>query len=422
MRHVYSALLYLMQPVLLLRLLWRSMGMPAYRQRLAERYGLVDAPGLRDKVIWLHAVSLGEVQAAAPLVEALLRVYRDHDLVITTTTPTGSERVTTLFGERVFHSYAPWDLPGSVGRFLRRLQPRLLVLMETELWPNTLHACRLCGCRVVLANARLSQRSADGYARFPVMTRSMLESLDVVACQSDVEGHRFIDLGLPANRLHVTGSLKFELRYDDQMRSQALELRSACGADGRPVLLAASTHPGEEELVLAAFGALCQPQDNCLLMLAPRHPERAEGIESLCQRYGHSVKRWSALGGTAPTADIVLVDTVGELQLLQSLADVVLVGGSLVNHGGHNPLEAAAWGVPTVCGPSMENFSAIARQLVEAGAMISVSTDELSAALSTLFGDRQQREMMGDAGLRVVEANRGALDRLLQLVGAQLAG
>ena len=421
MRHLYSTALYLMQPFLLLRMLWRSRLMPGYRQRLGERFGWVDAPAFDGQVIWLHAVSIGETQAAAPLVEALLKAHPDHELVMTTTTPTGSERVRALFGPRVFHCYAPWDLPGSVMRFLRRVRPRLLVLMETELWPNTIHYCRVFGCGVILANARLSQRSASGYGRFPALTRAMLQQLDVVACQSVEDGQRFIALGLPAASLEITGSLKFEITYNARQREEAQRLRDAYRADTRPILLAASTHPGEEEAVLDAFAQLREEYDRCLLLLVPRHPQRAAGVEKLCQRRGWRVQRRSQGNPRGADHDIVLGDMVGELALLQALASVVVVGGSLVRHGGHNPLEAAAWGVPLVCGPHMDNFSSIARQLVAAGAMIQVSPGELTSTLSVLLGDAARRKAMGAAARRIVEGNRGALARLLLLIEAELS-
>jgi 3-deoxy-D-manno-octulosonic-acid transferase len=421
MRHLYSAALYLMLPFLLLRMLWRSRRMPAYRQRLGERFGRGLAPICDGPVIWVHAVSLGETQAAAPLVEALLRSRPHHRILVTTTTPTGSDRVQSLFGERVLHCYAPWDLPGSVSRFLGRVRPQLLLLMETELWPNTIHHCRRTGCRVVLANARLSRRSADGYARFPGLTSAMLLQIDAVACQSAVDGERFVALGLPPPALAITGNLKYDIRYGDQQRAQAARLRSVYRADTRPVLVVASTHPGEEELVLDAWSGLRSRHMDCLLLLAPRHPERANGVEQLCRRRGWRVQRRSLEASPEAACDVMLVDTIGELAVLQSLASVALVGGSLVPRGGHNPLEAAAWGVPLVCGPHMENFADITGQLVEAGAMLRVSTAKLAGVLGDLLADPSRRAAMGAAGKRVVESNRGALERLLPLVEAELA-
>ena len=421
MRQLYSAVLYLMQPFVLLRLLWRSRQEPGYRRRLGERFGRTTRPAPGGQVIWLHAVSVGETQAAAPLVDALLRAHPDYRVLLTTTTPSGSERAQALFGDRVLHSYAPWDLPGSVKRFLRRAQPRLLVLMETELWPNTLHYCRQAGCPVVVANARLSERSARGYARFPTLTREMLVSLARVGCQTERDGQRFSALGLPARALRVCGSLKYEITYSARQREQAKALRPLYRADSRPILVAASTHPGEEDIILDAFVELRARSDACLLLLFPRHPQRAAGVAALCGRRGFSVQRLSA--GAVPDADtdIVLGDTIGDLAVLQSLASAVLVGGSLVPHGGHNPLEAAAWGVPLVCGPHMENFEGITQQLVAAGAMLQTGPGELTLSLSKLLADSPGREVMAVAALQVVEANRGALGRLLQLIDDQLA-
>jgi 3-deoxy-D-manno-octulosonic-acid transferase len=321
----------------------------------------------------------------------------------------------------VLHCYAPWDLPGSVKRFLGRVRPRLLLLMETELWPNTIHHCHRIGCRVVLANARLSRRSADGYARFPALTTAMLQRLDAVACQSAVDGERFVALGLPRSALSITGNLKYDLIYDGQQRAQAAHLRAVYRVDARPVLLAASTHPGEEELVLDAFSGLRSRHRDCLLLLAPRHPERANGVEQLCRRRGWHVQRRSGNSPPVPDGDVVLVDTIGELAVLQSVASVVLVGGSLGRHGGHNPLEAAAWGVPVVCGPHMENFADITEQLVEAGAMLRVTAATVATVLDDLLTDPSRRSAMGAAGKRVVESNRGALARLLRRIEPELA-
>ena len=420
MRLLYSAALYLALPFLLLRLLWRSLRMPGYRQRLRERFGWIDMTAVSKPVIWVHAVSLGETRAAAPLVEALLRSHPEYSLLLTTTTPTGSEQARALFGDRVVHRYMPWDLPGSVARFLRRVRPRLLLLMETELWPNTIHQCRRAGCRLVLANARLSERSAAGYARLGPLTRTMLLSLDAVACQSPEDGRRFLELGMPLDRLVVSASLKFEISYDATQREEAARLRSLFRADSRPILLAASTHPGEEELVLDAFAQLRELNESCLLLLVPRHPERAGGVAKLSQGRGWCVQLRSAGPAPDPGTDIVIGDTVGELPLLQATASIVLVGGSLVAHGGHNPLEAAAWGVPLVCGPHMENFAAVVRQLVAAGAMIQLLPDQLTPCLCELLADAGRRERMGAAASRLVEENRGALGQLLALIDDQL--
>jgi len=397
MRHLYSALLYALLPLVVVRMLWRSRRAPAYRRRLAERFGVFAADADCTQAagrpsIWVHAVSVGEVLAAAPLVENLLRDYPAYRVVVTTTTPTGSQRVRALFAGRVFHVYAPWDLPGPVRRFLDRTRPHLLVLMETELWPNLLHGCATRGCRIVLANARLSQRSAEGYARIAAMTRAMLEDLDTVACQFPADGERFLSLGLAPAKLQVIGSLKFDVHPDDAARSRAAALRRQFGADARSIVVAASTHPGEEECLLAALAQLRRGGDNCLLVLAPRHPERCADVLALCTRTGWKVATFSAATALSNSDDILLVDTVGELFPMFGAATVAFIGGSLVPRGGHNVVEAAAWGVPVLSGPHMDNVAGASALLVDAGAMIMLADARpLAATLARLLSNPARR-------------------------------
>jgi 3-deoxy-D-manno-octulosonic-acid transferase len=423
MRYLYSAALYALLPFILLRMLLRSRQAPAYRQRLAERFGVFTDDGARQgrPVIWVHAVSVGETLAAAPLIEDLLERYRGHRIVVTTTTPTGSERVQALFGDRVFHVYAPWDLPGAVSRFVSRLQPQLLLIMETELWPNMLHYANKQGCSIVLANARMSSRSAKGYARFTTLVKDMLVKLDAVACQSGDDGERLLSLGLPESALQVTGSIKFDLELDAHSRALANTLAQDWKASARRILVAASTHPGEDEQVLAAFSQLRKSCDNCLLLIVPRHPERFDEVYQQCERAGYKVVRRSTGDAPGPADDIVIGDTMGELLLLLSLADVAIIGGSLVPHGGHNVLEASAWGVPVVTGPHMFNFAEISELMVAANAMVQLQNPaELAATLSELFNDKARREQMGLAAQQVVADNRGAKKRLLALVDANM--
>lgn len=423
MRHVYSALFYLLLPLVLLRMIWRSRRAPAYRRRLAERFGFF--PVLPEgPLIWVHAVSVGEVIAVAPVVERLLAAYPDHRIMLTTTTPTGSERVRELYGERVFHVYAPWDLPGPVRRFLRRTRPRLLLLVETELWPNILHYSKAAGCRILLANARLSARSARGYSRFAGLSRRMLHCLDTVACQSPADGERFLALGLPDSALQLIGSIKFDLTLDAALVAAAGRLREEFAADQRPVLVAASTHPGEETLILKAFKRIRQAgvpgAERCLLVLVPRHPERFNEVYALCQQSGWAVVRRSGGQDTA-SADILLGDSMGELLLLLGTATVAVIGGSLVEHGGHNVLEAAVWGVPIVTGPHVYNFTQSSDLLERAGALVRLRrASELAPCLLSLLGDPARRERMGAAGRQVMADNQGASQRLLALVAELL--
>ncbi len=422
MRLLYSALYYCLLPLLVLRMLWRSRLAPAYRQRLAERFGLFPAPpGLDRPAIWLHAVSVGETVAAGPLVKLLLQRYPEHRLVVTTTTPTGSQRVHSLFGDRVFHVYLPWDLPGPLHRFLRKTRPELLLIMETELWPNMLHYSRATGCRILLVNARLSERSARGYSRVGRLTRQMLEQLDAAACQTPADGKRLLSLGLPASAIEPTGSIKFDLELDEELRQRAASLRQALSEGGRPVLVAASTHVGEEELVLAAYREVRLALGDCLLVIVPRHPERFDDVSALCRQEGWQVLHRSS--GTNPGAgdDILLGDTMGELLLLLGTATVAIIGGSLLPHGGHNALEAAAWGVPVITGPHMENFSDATERLISAGAMVRLDTPAgLVPCLLELLRDPGRRQRMGMAGRQVLADNCGATNRVLALVAGQL--
>lgn len=422
MRYLYSALFYLLVPFLVLRMVLRSRRAPAYRERLAERFGLFSAPAslAGTPVIWLHAVSVGETLAAAPLVERLLADWPDHRVVVTTTTPTGSERVRALFGDRVFHVYAPWDLPGAVSRFLAGVRPGLLIVMETELWPNLLHYTRRSGCKVMLANARLSARSARGYARFAGLTGDMLDALGSVACQSPADGERLLSLGLPQDRLHITGSIKFDVTVDAPLRAQASALKQAFGS--RPVLLASSTHPGEEALVLDAFCAAREHLPELLCLLVPRHPERFEVVHQLCLKRGLVTARRSVSEAVTDEHAVLLADTMGELRLLSGVADLCVIGGSFIEHGGQNVLEAAAWGVPVIAGPHMFNFSEITQLLCDAGGMMQVDDARgLAPAIDALLHDRKRRLAMGAAAAGVVAANRGALGRLLVLVEQQLS-
>ena len=422
MRLFYSALYYCLLPLLLLRMLWRSRRARGYRARLPERFGIFPARSrLAPPAIWVHAVSVGEVLAVAPLVEALLANHPAYPVLVTTTTPTGSERVRDIFGERVLHVYAPWDLPGAVRRFLRRMRPRLLLIMETELWPNMLHYCQASDCRAILVNARMSERSARGYRRVGGLTRRMLAQLDQVACQTSADGERFLGLGLAPDALTVSGNVKFDLTLDDGLRERAAKLRQSFTVGNRPVLVAASTHPGEEALLLAAYREIRQQQGDCLLVLVPRHPERFNEVYALCCQWGWQVQRRTAGMDPGADDDILVGDTMGELLLLLGTATVAVFGGSLCGRGGHNVLEAAAWGVPVVTGPGMENFAEVSELLVAEGAMVQLQAPlELQKCLLALLADAERRQRMSAAGVRVVARNRGATDRLLALVARQL--
>lgn len=424
MRHLYSALFLLLLPLIVLRMLWRSRRAPAYRQRLGERLGFVSLPDARSAtapLLWIHAVSLGETIAARPLIERLLKRRPGWRILVTTTTPTGSAQLRKLFGERVLHVYAPWDTPGAVARFLGRVRPDLLVLMETELWPNMIYGCREIGCAVVLANARLSERSARGYARLGGLTRAMLGGLDRVAAQAEADARRFQDLGLDPQRVTVCGSIKFDVRLDAELQRGAAQLQERWHLEERPVCLVASTHRGEDALALELLARLRRDHPHALLILAPRHPERFDEVATLITNAGYVLRRRSADDEVEGDTDVVLVDTLGELLLLFGVADLAVIGGSFIPNGGHNPLEAALWGIPVLTGPSMFNFAQVSAGLEAAGALQRAADAEaLGALAAALLADPEDAKRRGDAGLAVVEQNRGALDSILGVVEGEM--
>lgn len=415
-RALYTLLFHVALPLILLRLAWRAWRAPAYARRVGERFALGLAP-LQPDGIWLHAVSVGESIAAAPLVRELLARYPHLPITITCMTPTGSERIRALFpaeqyAGRIQHCYLPYDLPWTAARFLRQLRPRLAVIMETELWPNFIAACERRAIPVVLANARLSERSARGYARFARLTAPMLARLQLIAVQSAAEAQRFLQLGARPEAVQVTGSIKFDLQVDAQLLARATACRADWGA--RPVWIAASTHAGEDEIALAAHRQLLARWPQALLILVPRHPERFNSVYELCQRQGFATCRRSAGVQLQATDALLLGDTMGELLFLYALADVALVGGSLVANGGHNLLEPAALGKPVLSGPHLFNFLEISSQLREAGALREVrDADNLAREVAQLWQSRDDWQAMSEAGLAVLRRNQGALARLL---------
>ncbi|WP_457671735.1 lipid IV(A) 3-deoxy-D-manno-octulosonic acid transferase [Thiolapillus sp.] len=420
MRRLYTLALYLLLPGVVARLLWRSIKSPGYRQRWKERFGLLPhapAPG----GIWIHAVSVGEVQAVEPLVRYLRERHPSLPLVITTSTPTGSERVRLLFGDTVFHVYCPYDLPVAVRRFLDRVKPRLLIMVETEIWPNLLALCARQGVPSLLANGRLSARSARGYARLGGFSRRVFAGISAVAAQSRADAQRFIELGVPQQRVRVSGSIKFDMRIPASVQEQIQVLRRTWG--DRPVWVAASTHEGEDEQVLAAHRMILEEAPSALLVLVPRHPERFDKVAALAQRRGFQVVRRSREQPCGEGTQVFLGDTMGELPVFLGGADVAFIGGSLVRVGGHNMLEAAAQGVPVLFGPHVFNFSGIAHLLRdrEAGVMVQDS-DALGRQVAAWLQDASERSRIGENGRQVVEENRGALQRLTALVEVFLPG
>jgi 3-deoxy-D-manno-octulosonic-acid transferase len=419
MRFVYTCLLRLLFPYILVRLWLRGFRNRAYWKRIPERFGFV--PRLEgQRVIWIHAVSVGEVRAAVPLVKQLWERCPDHKILITTMTPTGSATVAQLFDDRVLHCYVPYDYPSAVRRFLKRVRPELLLVMETELWPNLFHLCRARHVPVVVTNVRMSESSMQKYLRLaPTLTRKTLAQVRLLAAQSKADADRLLTLGAEPQKVHVTGSIKFELALPASLAEAAEVLRREWGTE-RPVWVAASTHEGEEEYVLNVHGDLRRQAafKNALLVLVPRHPERFPSVAKLSKQLGYTIAlRSQHRGPLGPDVQVLVGDTMGELMLFFGACDVAFVGGSLVPTGGHNLLEAEALGKPVVFGPHMFNFNEIAQLTLERNAGTQVrDAAHLLETMAAYLGDGERRDRAGEAGRKLVEENRGALQRTMRLL------
>jgi len=414
-RFIYTLTLYLLTPFVVYRLAARGIKYHGYFARWRERFGFFADPGVRDS-IWIHAVSLGEVNAAIPLIEALMRRYSDSQFVITTVTPTGSDRVLRLFGDRVFHVYLPYDLTTAVKRFLDRVRPRLAVIMETEIWPNLFMTCAERGISIVIANARLSEKSLRGYWPIQPLARRAIRCASFVAAQSASDYERLSRLGADASRLAIVGNLKFDLAVPTGVRERGAAFRVAAGG-ARPVWIAASTHEGEEMIVLKAHADVLRRFPDALLLLAPRHPERFKPVATACRAFGFRTATRSEDGGADPACQCFVVDSMGELIEFYAAADVAFVGGSLVPVGGHNLLEPAALARPVVVGPQTFNFAEVTEDLIAAGAVRRIADgEELGPAVVRLLARDVERRSMGEAARAVMERERGAVDRTMAIV------
>ncbi|MBB6117611.1 3-deoxy-D-manno-octulosonic-acid transferase [Rahnella inusitata] len=405
----------MIQPLIWIRLLLRSRKSPAYRKRWAERYGFCKGKVVPGGIM-LHSVSVGETLAAIPLVRALRHRYPSLPITVTTMTPTGSERVQSAFGKGVHHVYLPYDLAGSVNRFLDEVNPKLVIIMETELWPNLISALHRRKIPLVIANARLSARSAKGYQKLGKFIRTILQRITLIAAQNQEDGERFLSLGLKRNQLAVTGSLKFDISVTPELAAKAIALRSQW-ASRRQVWIATSTHEGEETLLLEAHKELLKNHPTLLLILVPRHPERFPVACELTRKAGLTFTQRST--GEVPSSgtQVVIGDTMGELMLLYGIADLAFVGGSLVERGGHNPLEAAAHAIPVLMGPHTINFKDICAKLAQDDGLITVTdTASLVKEISTLLTDEDYRLYYGRHAVEVLHQNQGALQRLLHLL------
>jgi len=422
MYFAYNLLLRLITPLVLLRLVWRGFKNHGYWKRWSERFAIgLNFPD--RKRIWVHAVSVGEVRAAIPLVQELRDLYPDHSILITTMTPTGSAQVLDRFKHQVEHCYVPYDLKSVVARFLEKTRPALALIMETELWPNLFHACGREHIPLIVSNVRMSEKSMNGYLKVGSLARSTLAQVTVLACQGPSDADRMQRIGAKPGQIKITGSLKFEYRFPASLVELGDAYRQHWGA-GRPVWVAASTRLGEDEIVLRVYEELRKKYPELLLIIVPRHPERFTPVTRLAEKSGFRVRRRSDYADMIPPeTDILVGDTMGELPLFISTSDVVFMGGSLVPTGGHNLLEPAAAGKPVVFGPHMFNFADISRMVLERGAGTQVaSSDELASVIDLYISNSAARFAAGEAGKVLVEQNRGALEKNLDLVKSILGG
>jgi 3-deoxy-D-manno-octulosonic-acid transferase len=419
-RALYSAALTLLTPLAFARLGWKGRSNPDYLARWGERLGYISTIPVKPR-FWVHAVSVGEVIAATPLIRAWQTQHPDWAILITTTTPTGSAQVRRTFGESVDHVYLPYDLPGAVRRFYARTQPTRGVIMETELWPNLFAEAKRRGIPLLLANARLSERSMRGYAKLRGLVAETLACLSLTAARDAQDVARFIALGADPHKVEALGNLKFDLEIAPETRERGMKWRELFGKE-RKVWIAASTHPGEDEQVLAAHQKIMAQHPDALLLLAPRHPERAGDVEKLAEVQGVSLQRRSFLPPSplaekdmveeATKANVFLIDTLGELMDFYAASDVAFVGGSLVPRGGHNPLEPLALGLPVISGTSVFNFAEIYAAMQTEDLILWVNDAEslASAVLTAAKIDENSR------GLAFVARHKGALGKLVNRI------
>lgn len=411
-RILYAILTYLLLPVYALYWLFRGIVNRAYLDRVGQRFGF-GFPRLPQGSIWIHAVSVGEVQASIPLVRALARRLPRRQILLTTVTPTGAARVESVFGETVRHCYIPFETPQAVRNFFDATNPQLALIMETEIWPNLYHECGFRRVPLVLVSARISPKSVRNYRKLLPLFRETLSHGIVIAAQSDADAQRFRALGARPERTRVTGNIKFDVEIPQDLVARGRVLRDQTFGE-RPVWIAASTHQREEEQVLDAHSQVRKTIPDALLVLVPRHPQRFDAVRQLLQR--QDVNFVSRTSGAIPGAadSVFLGDTMGEVPLFYSAADVAFVGGTLVPVGGHNLLEPAALGLPVVTGPHLFNTQDIAEKFMRIGALTRVATSsELGAAVSVLLTDGIEARRLGLLGREIVAENRGALQRLL---------
>ena len=423
LRLIYTAIFYLALPLYFVRLIIRAVQNPDYLKRWGERLGYgSNLPTEGKTVLWIHAVSVGEVNASIPLVRSLLDTYSNSEILVTTSTPTGSKILLDKMGARVKHQYVPLDLPACLNVFLDRWNPKAVIVLETEIWPNILSMCKERGIFTALVNARLSEKSKDKYNIVKPLAAEALANLDLLIAQYDSDADRFKEINTSL-KIEVCGNLKFDQQVPEEMHSISSSIRDSWSDDGqRPTLIAASTHETEEEFVLDAFLEILGEAKEALLILVPRHPERFETVFEYIQNRELSVARRSNKDDVTPKTQVLLGDTMGELNFLYSVSDVAFIGGSLVDHGGQNLLEPASLGLPLSSGKSLRNFQEIADELQESKALFLIEEQkELSDFFIDMISKPKKSARIGKASAKVFEKNRGVLIKINQSLNKHLS-
>jgi 3-deoxy-D-manno-octulosonic-acid transferase len=409
---VYTVSFYLLIPLLVLRLLIKSFKDPNYRKRIGERFGVFTAKDLKPGGIWVHAVSVGETIGITPAIKEFMHLHPGVPITITTTTPTGSIQVRKIFADQVSHVYCPFDLPFAINSFLSKVKPKLCVLMETEIWPNIINICQKNKIYVILANARLSEKSMLKYARVENLTKQVFNHISCIAAQSEADAKRYIALGTNPKLITITGSVKFDMNLPDLLIEQGKKIKQAIG--NRKAILAASTHKGEEEYVLAAYKEILKKFPGTLLILVPRHVDRCKDVEKLLINDNLIYSKKSANQAITAETNVLLGDTMGEMYLYIAMADITFVGGSFVPVGGHNMLEPAALGLPVITGEYLHNFADISSKMLQINAMSKVkNSHQLAEVVCKWLGNPELAISIGQNGKQFVAENKGSIARLI---------
>lgn len=420
MRPIYSLLFFALLPLIVGRLYIKGRALPAYRQRIAERFACYEISSPTRAPLWIHAVSVGECEASFPLVRRLQKEQPDLPILMTCTTPTGSSRIQSVLGSSVSHVYLPYDIPFLAQRFFRYFKPRLGIIMETELWPNLFATASQLGTPLMIANGRLSERSMRGYSRMASLIMPALKAVHCIAAQSETDAKRYLQIGARKGSVIDTGNIKYDIEWNADQAKESEALRSSWFGT-RKVIVAGSTHPGEEVQILAAFRRVLMQFPGSVLVMVPRHPERGRPVFELCKAEGLTTQLLSETQRMTDQDEILVIDRVGELRRFYGVCQVAFIGGSLVPHGGQNPLEPLVAGKPVLFGPYMANFKDIRQSILDVRAGVEVlSASELAEQFIQLLESPENAAGMGERGEKMVRQNQGATSRIYELIAAML--